>query len=360
MNVLVENTRKEPAMLHKQPQRYSFFQAIRELEIASSDRPRVGEAISPQDESIRVGQLAELTFAPNTIDSATVNEEGHIEIDQRFFGLLGPSGPLPSHLTEIVRNRARHAGDDTLQSFIDMFHHRMAMLFYRSWSSSKPSVQRDRPNDDLFAKILGSLIGHGTSQSSHRDAWDDDTKLFFAGRLGSLHRNSEGLESILSHLLHAKVTVNPFALRWLTLAHQDKTKLDSRKSTRALTSNNALGTSAVLGKQVPDRQGMFEVTIGPMDYKTFENLLPQQPVRETVKSVINNYAGVGTDARVRLTIEREQVPQPTLGQLGHLGRNVWLHSRPLSSDRSDYYFEIDSNSQTNSSSHYPTTSEVPR
>ena len=41
-----------------------------------------------------------------------------------FFGLLGPNGPLPLHLTEYARDRLRNSDDPTMARFLDLFHHR--------------------------------------------------------------------------------------------------------------------------------------------------------------------------------------------------------------------------------------------
>ncbi len=275
MAELLQDQQNDPIeQLRKHPQRYSFFQAIREIERVYSDSPRIGTALSPRDEPFRISQLAELTFAPNTVDRVDTNEDGLLRIDQRFFGVLGPSGALPTHLTETIRNRARHAGDDTIQSFIDMFHHRMATLFYRAWSSANPVVQRDRPFEDRFGNYLGTLSGIGTPASSHRDEWSDDTKQFFAGRLGSAQKNAEGLEAILGRCLNSQVKVEQFTLRWLPLSEQEVTSLSSERNRRRHSANNVLGKNTVLGNQVPDRQSLYEIQIGPVDFATFESFLP--------------------------------------------------------------------------------------
>jgi len=62
----------------------------------------------------------------------------------RLFGLLGPNGPLPIHVTEYARHRLRHAGDATLSRFLDLFNHRFLALFYRAWAQAQPHVNRDR------------------------------------------------------------------------------------------------------------------------------------------------------------------------------------------------------------------------
>ena len=68
----------------------------------------------------------------------------------RLFGLFGPNGPLPIHLTEYARERLQHGGDATLCRFLDVFHHRFLALFYKAWAQAQPHVNRDRPAQDRF------------------------------------------------------------------------------------------------------------------------------------------------------------------------------------------------------------------
>lgn len=72
-------------------------------------------------------------------------------MEVRFFGMLGPNGPLPLHLTEYARSRSIHAGDQTLVRFLDIFHHRFMALFYRAWAQAQPTVSLDRPGEDRFS-----------------------------------------------------------------------------------------------------------------------------------------------------------------------------------------------------------------
>ncbi|MEQ1830288.1 MAG: type VI secretion system baseplate subunit TssG, partial [Pirellula sp.] len=322
MNVVTNESINELQPLIKRPQAYSFFQALREIEVAHPDLPRIGHAASPRHEAFRIGQPADLGFAPSTIDSVVNQGDRHLSIEQRFFGLLGPSGPLPIHLTEIVRNRNRHASDDTLQSFLDIFHHRMAVLFYRAWSSARPTTQRDRPSQDRFAIYISALAGLGLRNARHRDAWQDDSKQYFAGHLASSRRNAEGLQSILGELIAAPVSIKPFSLRWLTLANSDTTRIGVAKNSLA-GHTNCLGKTAVLGRRVADRQSQFDVEIGPVTYDTYEKLLPGAPQRDVVQAVVRNYSGQSMDGCFRPLLRKDQVPRVKLGTLGRLGRNAW-------------------------------------
>ena len=333
--------------------RFSFFEALRVIENASLDLPRVGHASSPSQERFRIRQPADLSFAPSTIDRAqreidsNVASSEHrvarekIAIDQRFFGLLGPSGPLPIHLTEVVRNRDRHANDDALQAFLDIFHHRMASIFFRAWSSSRASIQRDRPDQDRFAQYLRSLSGNGWKRPTVNEGFGPEFTAFFAGHLGSLRRNAEGLEAILSSISRTQVQVRPFALRWLRLAQPEQTQLTSSpRNKKNAFGSNCLGRTAVIGERVPDRQGSFEVRLGPMSFEQFQKLLPDSSTQKGLRSALLSHSGLGTNAVLRAILKKDDVPPTLLGRMGQLGRTAWIQSKPIESDRDDFAFQL--------------------
>jgi type VI secretion system protein ImpH len=57
--------------LQAEPHRFDLFQALRRLECAFRDRPRLGEALRPSDEPVRLGQEPSLAFAERAIASFT-------------------------------------------------------------------------------------------------------------------------------------------------------------------------------------------------------------------------------------------------------------------------------------------------
>lgn len=311
--------------------RYSFFQAMRDIEIASNAWPRLGHALSPSREPVRVKQSTELGFAPHTVSRIDRDEAGAVELEQRFIGLLGPGGPFPLHLSELVRNRSRNANDQALQSFLNLFHHRIATLFYRAWSSSRSIVQGDRPDDDRWQSYLASLVGIGFRSGSNRDAWSDASKSFFSGHLAGLRRNREGLESTIQGVLNVKTQVQPFALRWLPLPLKERT---------SFRLNNQLGRSTVLGERIPDRQSNIDIKIGPVDQKRFFDLLPGSDVRNVLRDVVRGHSGIAMDARVTVSVVRNQSETVSLGKFGQLGRTAWIGGRESVQIRDDYSFDL--------------------
>ena len=136
------------ARLAREPEKYHLFQALRVLEAHFSDQPRLGESRRAAQDKVRLGQEAELAFPPSTIASFQMDKgDKPAVLINRFFGLFGPHGPLPLHMTEYARDRQRNHRDPTLVAFSDMITHRMLSLLYRAWASAEPAPNYDRDED---------------------------------------------------------------------------------------------------------------------------------------------------------------------------------------------------------------------
>ena len=66
-----------------EPWRYDFFQAMRLIENQFPDQPRFGTARRPADEPIRLGQTADLSFAPSPLHA----DEGDAVHQRQIDGL---------------------------------------------------------------------------------------------------------------------------------------------------------------------------------------------------------------------------------------------------------------------------------
>ncbi|QDT03966.1 hypothetical protein K227x_23520 [Rubripirellula lacrimiformis] len=318
-----------------------FFQAIRRIEGLSESLPRIGHARQADQEAVRIRQTTALDFAPSTIDRIDSRADGRALLSQRFFGLLGPGGPMPLHMTETVRNETRHQSDPALEAFLNLFHHRMATLFYRAWSSSRGAVQRDRPDQDRFASYVGAISGGMPLPGQAPESTD---RLFFSGRFSTSHRNAEGLAAVVSATIHADAKVKTFQLRNLRLESEDLTLLTC--SATAQGRGGRLGRSVVLGRSVPDRRSMIDLDIGPIAFDLFQTLLPGGSGHRELSRLIRSYVDPGLDCRVRLILDRCTIPRMSLGRtgsaghIGSLGRSAWIHSRQPKSDAGDCQFII--------------------
>lgn len=303
--------------LEEKPYQYDFFQALRRIECLFPRKPRIGQAMRPADEPVRLGQEPALSFAPSTITSFKLaNGTTSPRMEVRFFGMLGPNGPLPLHLTEYARGRSIHAGDQTLVRFLDIFHHRFMALFYRAWAQAQPTVSLDRPSEDRFSFYAGSLFGLGETSLRGRDAVHDFAKLYFSGLLARQVRNQDGLVALLTGYFRLPVRVEEYAGHWMQLQEQERTRL-GREGT-------LLGNGAVLGRRVWDCQHKFRICFGPLDLSQYESFLPGGSALVKLVAWVRQYLCFELEWDVRLVLKREQVPKTRLGQFGRLGWTTWL------------------------------------
>ncbi len=311
--------------MQQTPWRYDFFCALRLIDARQPQRPRLGSARRPADEAVRLGQAPDLAFAPAALHAVSWPPGADkARIDVRFFGLFGPNGPLPLHLTEYARERLLHHRDETFARFADVFHHRLLLLFYRAWAQAQPVVNLDRPDDDHFAEFVGALAGIGAPALRQRDAAPDHAKLFFSGLLARQVRSADGLAALLSGWLRRPVQVEQFAGAWLRLAPSERTQLVSDSAPRRQRENTRLGAAAVLGAMVWDRQHHFRLHVGPLDHAAFAALLPGGSALPALAALAAQYVGDEFGWTLALTLKAAHIPTLRLGRQGRLGWDGWL------------------------------------
>ncbi len=329
----------------KNSPRDDWFQTIRQIESSGERFARVGHAARPAAESVRIGQPADLDFAPASVSKVTVDDAGHHHIRQRSFGLLGPAGPMPLWLTQTVRDRTRDE-DPSLEAFLNLFHHRMATLFYRAWASSRGAVQRDRPGDDRMADWVGALAGAIGSEDSSRtssalEKLRRDSRLHFVGRHGPVGRSAEALAAVVSATHDVPVRVESFRLRRLPLPVENQTQLGgpNRQHGGGL-GHGGLGHGAVVGRTIADRASMIGVSIGPLRWSGFDRLRPGGEEHQTLVATIGDFIGPAVDADVELSVVGGDVRPMTLGRSGRLGIDAWVSPQDRSGVRRDSHFTV--------------------
>lgn len=293
------------------PYAFDFFHLMRRIDALSPDAPRLGRALRPSAEPVRLGQDPELDFAPAPISSFEPSSETPPRIGVRFFGLFGSQGPLPLHLTEYARERLRHHADPGFARFADLFHHRLLSLFYRAWAQAQPTAQHDRPGDDQFAKWLGAWFGLAPAEFRARDAVPDDAKRFQAGILSRGVKNAEGLVLLLQQHFAVPVRVQSFVGHWMALRSLDRTRLGVGQLAEP---SAQLGISATIGSKVWDRQGKFRLHIGPLSLMQYESFLPGSATLTVLRDWVRQYLGLARVWDVRLALAAPEVPAARLGR----------------------------------------------
>lgn len=318
------------ADIAEHPGSYELFAALRSIECAFRDMPRLGEAKRPKDEPIRIGQTAAMAFQSSDIESLQPANESHPpRLMQKVLGLFGPNGALPIHLTEFALERRLHAGDATFNRFADVFHHRMLSLFYRAWAYNNPAVSLDRPENDHFGSYVGALCGLGMPSLRGRDSVSDFAKLAHAGIFGRHVKCAEGLQIVLSNHFQVPVQVQQWLPHWLPIPESERTRLGRKKGFAIL------GQDAVVGERLWDCQSKFRIILGPLTFKDYQRFLPNGPSHPRLTDLTRLYIGMELDWDLQLVLKKEEVPLSWLGNSVYLGWTSWLGVRLDQTDAED-------------------------
>jgi type VI secretion system protein ImpH len=375
------------AQLFREPWRFEFFQAVRLLEWIAWERAAAGEAPRApvghderlQQECVRFRVPPTRGFPSSEIASLVqAAPDAPPEMEVSFLGLIGPSGVLPQHYTELVNQRLRRYKDTALRDFLDLFHHRAVSLFYRAWEKyrfpvvyerrarSKQPVKREQEHLD-FTWHLHCLVGQGTAGLRGRLEVDDEAFLYYAGHFAHRPRSVVVLETMLADFFGVPVQIHQFQGQWLYLRELDQTRMPSPGLPFGL--NARLGLDTIVGDRVWNVESKFRVRLGPVGYQEFHDLMPgaippvlskggegangfpaadvqgaAQAPRRGLRSLcqfIRRYVGRELDFDVQVILKKEEVPASRLGAADTptcLGWNSWVISRPPEQDATDAVF----------------------
>ncbi len=321
--------------LEQSPWQIDWFNALRWFEARNPQAPRLGRAMRASGEVVRVSQPPSLRFAPAALVAYDQDRCGYPRLSQLGFGLFGPNGPLPLHLTEYVRSAVHIDKDEGLLAFFDIFQHRAALLFYRAWSSAQSVTSLDRRDDDAFSRHVGSLAGYGEAQSAGRDGVPDHARRHMVGHLVRLTRNPEGLKAILTSFFGWSFRIEEWVMNWLELSPGDRSELGG------FGDASRLGVGAVCGVAVPDRLHRFRIHAGPLDLATYERFLPGGDWYNTLRDWVRHYTGFELAWDIRLILRAAQVPAVQLGGHSRLGWTSWLGTQAQTQDRGDLVLDCE-------------------
>lgn len=333
--------------LFKTPQAFSFFQAIRLLEIAArlqsapgprtrlGKAPAVGGFTPPQQELLRLGSSHLLRFPEAEIEALVKHEAASQpawNMTVNFLGLTGAAGVLPFHYTELVLQRSK-AKDEALRSFLDLFNHRTLSLFYRAATKYRLPLAYekgltagpDKAARDSHTRALLSLIGLGTGGLDDRMQIRDESLIFYGGLLTKQVRTASGLRQMLQDYFEVPVGIEEFLGSWEKIMPDARTRLASRAAPKG--QNARLGRSIVFGQKGWFAQGKLRIRIGPLNRPQFQNFAPGSRTLQALNEMVRFYLGAGTDYDFVIEVDRRHLSDKVaLGKKAKpiMGWNTWL------------------------------------
>lgn len=310
----------DEAAIRDDAARWDLFHLLRRLEQLHPDAPRIGEAKRARDEIVRAGQTPYLEMPTSTVSAFEPSTNGKpARVDVRWPGLMGPTGPLPLHLTSHARSRLFHARDPSFVRFCDVLQHRFIVLFYRAWAAAEPAVLADRAAD-RFARKLGALAGLADALAAIDDGRERSPMLasvwYLAGR-GPRH--PAGLAAVIQAAFGLNVTVREFIGVWIELPRSLQMRLDGA---------TGLASAPLLGRRFRAAQQRFRIVLGPLSLDDYRSFLPGSGAAARLWRLLQRAVTPGLEAEVQLVLAGGEIPPPQLDGSIQLGFTSWLR-RPI-------------------------------
>ncbi|WP_027143722.1 type VI secretion system baseplate subunit TssG [Mesorhizobium sp. WSM3626] len=308
---------------------FDFFELLRRLEQRGG---LFGHSGTAGREPARLGQHVRLSFsARDVVKVEDAGDKARARVTVANFGLLGPEGPMPLHLTRWVLDRlsqrwftgadAEQTSDTTFVDFVNILQHRMIALYYRAWADAHPAVQVERSVGGHVRAMLEAMSGIGLPGT--QDPELETVRLRQAGSLANQVDGVERLTLFLTTAFKVPVRIKEFVAAWITIPTPLQTRLGKAYA--------GLGRGATIGPRVFSRQSRIELRVGPLSLDEFKSFLPGERRLGLFKKAVRDMIGEALDVDLRIVLARDDVPPPRVGTV-QLGRTVWLE-RPA--DRGD-------------------------
>ncbi|NMM26944.1 MAG: type VI secretion system baseplate subunit TssG [Glaciimonas sp.] len=351
--------RFEPSVIQRlfdAPYRFQFFQAVRMIELwlkrngvpherALTDYLRFTNRISL---GFPASEIEALNTYPQTIDKT---EQGLLKALQRgdlkyisltptFMGFLGGNGALPSHYSERIAAHQAYERDEGPRAFLDTFSNRSLALFYEAWRKYRLELHYEASGKDRFLPLLLSLsgLGHGSLRgrlSKNGDGVLDESIGYFAAALRQHPVSAAYMQRVLSEYFAVPMSIEQFVGCWYDVPREHQTMLGSNNAT--------LGTAAMVGERVWQRDLRVRLRIGPLWREDFEQFLPGAKAANALKKMLTMFTSVCLEYEVQLVLRSSEVEGASLATErdgGRLGWDTFLTTKPEVNDRTDVCYQI--------------------
>jgi len=352
--------RFEPSVVQRllaTPYRFQFFQSVRLIELWFKNRGVGSEQMLSNHirfaNRISLGypasEVESLAVFPSEPDASVVESElamqseafKHFSLTPTFMGFLGGNGALPNHYTERVAAHQALEKDEGPRAFLDTFSNRALALFYRAWRKYRLELHYDQAEGkDGFLPLLLSLSGLGQSSLHSRLGSDgegvlDESIARFAAAVRQRPTSAALLQRVLSEYFAVPIALEQFVGMWYHVPREHQTQLGS--------TNAVLGTAAMVGSRVWQRDLRVRLRVGPLARADFEQFLPRAKAAVALQKILTLFTGVCLEYEVQLVLRSSDVSGARLGandQSGRLGWDLFLTSKPEVQDRADVCYDI--------------------
>lgn len=340
------------------PHRFEFYQAVRILE-----RLFVRQGVKPDDvvaRHLRFGSSMSLGFAPSQVESmqafssdgtalehdaavahaVTMEALGKVHLTPGFMGLLGRQGMLPLHYTETLGRRETYQRDRAARAFLDIFGNRAVALHYAAWKKYRLGLQDELAGNERFLPLVLALAGVGPRLRGRMlgggGAVFDQAIAHYAGAIRQRPVSAAVLQRILADYFAVPLRVESFVGAWYRVPPSQRSRLG--------LGNAVLGSTALVGTRVWQRDLRMRLWIGPLDRDRFDDLLPGGDAARALARWLTLLTGSTLEYEVCLSLKSDCLQGIVLGDGGsggcRLGFDSYVCSRPPDTPRSDTRYGI--------------------
>lgn len=300
---------------------------LRGVEARASGLPRIGEAKLPSQDVVAMVHVPSLAFPAATLAAIEVGVS-EATVAGQWFGLTGPMGPLPLHLTEYAADERRSARQRPFGRFLDLVTGRMLHFFYRAWAITVPAASLDRPDDDHFGAKIAALSG-AQDGATEEGAFPAAARLRYAPLFAS-PRSPSGIADALSELMRLPVHVVEHVERWRDIDIGERSRLGGSFAT--------LGGDALAGGRFATVEDAFRVVVHVGKADDLQDLLPGGRRYARLTAAIDAFAPPQLEWEIELAVAEAAIRPARLGASTRLGWSSWNGPLDRGQIRSDARF----------------------
>jgi len=220
----------------------------------------------------------------------------------------------------------RESGHSPVRDFVDLLHHRIISYYYRAGIKYRYDMSFGIPGRDDITRCLLMLIGISPDAGAETLGVDPIRLIRYAGLLTQRPRSAASLEGFLSDYWQDRL---PFRVkeqvgRWVALPLDDMNRIG--------LANSRLGEDLTAGEQVFDLSGAFNIEIGPVDWATYLEILPDRATHVQTRAMVRLFVADPFSFTLEVKLKPGEVPPTQLtsdGQAGRLGLTSWVRTKDV-------------------------------
>ena len=249
-------------------------------------------------------------------------KEDALEFVITFLGLYGNDSPLPrSYHNQVSLQQSYHGeGSVPLQGFLDIFNNRFYWLYYKAWKKYRYYLRLDSSDTGNVREQLFAFTGQGPEAHKEKLPIPEHKLLSLSGIMSNRARSKQGLMVVLQEVFPAfKMHVREFV--------RSMVRIDERPYMGNSTGKQRmrLGRNCIIGQWVADYTSRICVVIGPLDFDSFLNFLPDGRLAPVLRYVMKHYLNDSLKYDVKLVVWSDGIKKMSWrDKRVRLGRSCWL------------------------------------